>query len=369
MSAPSTDCYANIVGLYSGDCNCYDAAPAGYDISDSGLYLSDLLEPSFIDGLLNCDQGASVWTLMEDVRDLAIRNFIADSNALMLQSNKLRRQPYYGGLGMSTFTRDLSVVNGYYAGARIITPIIRSGYLKIKKIGLLLNTTTPLTLDIYDRNGTNLYTLNLNATANIHTVNDITDITLPLYDDYLDYMEYWFIYTVNGFQPKNNGVYSCVTCERNKPEWGQFIYSPKHKWSNWLNIGGFTSAALPNFMNTTTSGVSSLYGLTFQVELGCLVNEVFCKDQLDYEGNTLAQGMALAIQKLSAVYFIDKILTSPNLNRDIMINREQLGIMKQEWIAGYQEMIHYITDNIDVTATDCFECRDIIEMLHGGIFA
>ena len=96
MSAPSTDCYQDIIGLYNGDCDCLDGRPLDYNVSDSGLYISDLLEPKFIDGLLNCDQGDSVWELMEIVRDLAIRYFIADSNALLLQGNKLKRIPYKG---------------------------------------------------------------------------------------------------------------------------------------------------------------------------------------------------------------------------------------------------------------------------------
>lgn len=369
MSAPDISCYDYIIGLYSGDCDCLDGRPVDYNVSDSGIYISDLLEPTLINGLLNCDQGDSVWELMEFVRDLSIRYFIADSNALLLKSNKLKRNPYYGGLGSSVWTKDLSLTNLDYAGIRIMTPLIRSGYLKIKKIGLLLNSTQAVTVYIYDRNGTLLHTLSLNSTANIHTLNDITDITLPLFDEYLDYMEYFIFYQVNGFQPKNNGVIGCTSCQKNKPGWGTWNFNHKYPWVHWLNIGGFHSTGLPDFMNSTQSGSDYMNGLTFQVELGCLVNEVFCKDQLDYSGNTLAQAMAIAIQKLSASLFVDKILTTPNLNRFVMIDREQLTKSKEEWKQTYQDMINYIVDNIDITANDCFECKDIIEMIHGGIMA
>jgi hypothetical protein len=364
----ANECYNYIIGLYRGDCACYGIPPEDYDISDSGLYLSDLLEPKFIDGLLNCDQGDSIWELMEVVRDLAVQYFIADSNALLMQSNKLKRNPFYGGIGSSIWTKDLSIVDGYRAGVRVISPLIRGGYLKIKKIGLLLNTTQALTLTIYNRNGTLLHTINLNAVADSHTNNDIPDITLPLFDEYLDYMEYWFIYTVSGFQPKNNGRYSCASCIKSKPGWGSYFYDSKIPWAHWVNVGGFTSDGLPDF-NSTSSGTDKMNGLTFQVELACMVGEVFCEDQLDYNGNTLAQAMAVAIQKKSAALFVEKIMNTQNLNRAVMINHESLTKSRDEWLVSYNEMIAYIVENVDISANDCFECKDIIEMIQGGIFA
>ena len=272
---------------------------------------------------------------------------------------------------MSTWTKDLSVLNLNFAGVRMMTPLIRSGYLKIKKIGLILNTTTPLVVDIIDRNGTILHSLNLTATANAHTINDVSafNITLPLYDDYLDYMEYFFQYQVAGFQPKNNGLYSCSGCVKNKPGWGNWYYGPKFPWNHWVNVSGFNAVGLPNYMNSLASGSDYMYGMTFQVELGCLVNEVFCKDQLDFEGNTLAQAMAVAIQMKSGALFIDKILNTVNLNRQVMLDREQQQKNKEQWEKSYQDMITYITQNIDIEANDCFECRDVIEMIAGGIFA
>jgi len=364
MSAPDISCYENVIGLYNGDCQCYNC---DFGTSDSGLYLSDLLEPKFIDGLLNCDQGDSICELMEIVRDLAVRYFIADSNALLLQSNKLKRSPYYGGLGSSVYTKDLSLTSMDYAGVRIMTPLIRSGYLKIKKIGLLLNSTQAVTLYIYDRNGTLLHTLNLNSTANTLSQNTV-DITLPLYDDYLDYMEYFIFYQVNGFQPKNNGVIGCSSCQKTKPGWGAYYFDHKHPWLHWLNVGGFHSTGLPDF-NSDVSGSELMNGLTFQIETGCLVNEVFCKDQLDFDGNTLAQAMAVAIQHKAGALFIDKILNTTNLNRQVMLDREQQQKNKEAWEQTYKDMITYITQNIDIETNDCFECRDVIEMIAGGIFA
>jgi hypothetical protein len=111
-------------------------------------------------------------------------------------------------------------------------------------------------------------------------------------------------------------------------------------------------------------------GLTFDIELGCKVEEVFCKDALDFQGNYLARAMAIAIQMFSAALFVDKILLSPNLNRMQMINHEQLTASSVEWKSKYAEMINFIVDNTDVEAiNDCYECRDVVEMIKVGIFS
>jgi len=98
MSAPDLSCFDEIIGLYNGDCPCYDC---DFGASASGLYISDLLEPKLIDSLLNCDQGASICDLMEIVRELAIRNFISDANALLMKQAKLKRSNFKGGIGRS----------------------------------------------------------------------------------------------------------------------------------------------------------------------------------------------------------------------------------------------------------------------------
>jgi hypothetical protein len=49
--------------------------------------------------------------------------------------------------------------------------------------------------------------------------------------------------------------------------------------------------------------------------------------------------------------------------------REQLEKDRQDWIKTYQDMITYITQNVNIEANDCFECKDLIEMIQGGIFA
>jgi hypothetical protein len=52
-----------------------------------------------------------------------------------------------------------------------------------------------------------------------------------------------------------------------------------------------------------------------------------------------------------------------------MLDREQQQKNKDEWLTNYNEMLKYIAENIDITANDCFECRDLIDMIKAGIMA
>lgn len=374
MSAPG-DCYDYIIGLYNGDCECYDGKPADFDTSDSGLFLSELLEPSLINSLLNCDQGASIWQLMEIVRAYAIKLFISDTNALLMKSNKLTRLPFYGGIGRNKYTKTHALTAGYYAGVRMFAADIVSGYLRIKKIGGIFDTTGTVDILIYDNNGDLLHTVTIDTIANQHKLTTLASvIELPLHDEYQDNLEYWFIYQVGAAMPKNNDL-SC-NCEqwtpcfdKSHPYWSQTKSNKKNGWGDYVMVGGFYASALPDFMNSSQTTKNDMYGLTFDVELGCKVGEVLCKDQLDFDGNTLAQAIAVAIQKKSAALFIDKILLSPELNRIIMLDREQLSKSRDEWLSDYDTMVNYIAENTDVRVNDCLECRDLIEMSKGKILA
>jgi hypothetical protein len=372
MSVIPPTCYDYIIGLYSGDCDCYDYAPDDYNVSDSGLYLSDLLEPAFINALLNCDQGASIWDLMGITRDYAIKLFIADTNALLMKENKLTRLPFYGGIGRNKYTKTLDLNFGNYAGVRMFCADIVSGYLRIKKIGTIFDTTGTIDLMIYDNNATLIDTITLTTTADVHTQN-VVDIELPLHDEYQDNLEYFFLYQVSS-QPKNNDL-SC-NCEAwtpcfdvNRPYWGQTKSNKKNGWANYMMVGGYNRATLPDFMNIIPTASNNMYGLTFEVELGCKVGEVLCKDQLDYDGNTLAQSIAVAIQMKSAALFIDKLLLSPNLNRIVMIDREQMTKSRDEWLTTYGAMVNYIAENVDIKANDCLTCKDLIVMTKAKILA
>jgi hypothetical protein len=136
-------------------------------------------------------------------------------------------------------------------------------------------------------------------------------------------------------------------------------------------VGGYHTSTLPAFgtESISTSSSNMLYGLTFDVELKCRIGEVLCYESLDFESNNLAAAMAIAIQHKAAVTVASWIINSGNLNRLTMINTEQLISDIAKWNVIYNDMITFISKEVDITANDCLYCRDIFEMARTGILA
>ena len=62
-----------------------------------------------------------------------------------------------------------------------------------------------------------------------------------------------------------------------------------------------------DFSDTASNGTHGLY---FDIELSCDVNQVLCKDNMDYISNPIAGAMALAVQYQSAINVMKSILAA-----------------------------------------------------------
>ena len=60
---------------------------------------------------------------------------------------------------------------------------------------------------------------------------------------------------------------------------------------------------------------------------------------------------------------------SDKLNRDTMINIESANGLIGFYQTKYKEYLNVIMKQIDIKATDCFECVDFIQMTKRGILA
>ncbi|MCX6328204.1 MAG: hypothetical protein NTZ85_01635 [Bacteroidia bacterium] len=373
MSLPLT-CWDYIIGLSRTECECYDAVTTLR--SDSGLYLDELVELRSVNGLLNCEHGTEIWDMMSNSRDEAVRIFIGDVNALLMRSYQLKRQPYYGAIGRVKYSADMSLTTGYYYGARIFCANIVSGNLIIKKIGTLFNTTGTITLWVYNNKNELVATRTLNTTANTHNNNVLAvPIELPMHDGYVDNLEYYFIYKLAANIPKNNEVKcNCgkfkATFNTGKPYffWSQAESRSQDYWSRYAMVGGFARSSITDLSDLPTVTSNYMHGLTFEVEFKCIINEVLCKDYFDFDANPLAISTALAIRYKAGQLLLEMILRTVNINRDVMINREQITADRDAILAKYNEHVNYIASNVNVQANDCLECRDLIKIAKAGIF-
>lgn len=372
MSIVIPDCYESIVGLTRTDCECYTSIPDDASDSMSGLYLDELVGLSFIQSMTNCDNGNDLFQNMEKARDNAITSFQADTNALLLQNYKMKRKPFYGGIGRIV-SNSITIPNGNYLGVRLRGDSVKGGVLYIKSIGTSFYHSGIITLNIYNNLGELVGNYNLNAVQDVHTQNPV-NIQLPLYSDYAENMEYSFVYQYDdNLRPKVNDI-KC-SCGSFKPVFNcrKPYYHNSHEktygWADWLMVGGINSVGLPDFTALPDATNNYMYGLTFQVELKCKVGDVLCTDQLDFDGNPLAAAMAIAIQNKAGEILGSWVLQSGNLNRFTLINTEQLINDVANFKTTYNQMIRYIVESADITQNDCFSCNDIWNMAKGGIFS
>jgi len=374
MSA-NLECFDYIIGLSRTDCSeCY-TIPADAGTSLSNLFIDELESLRSISGLENCERGEDVFQLMSESRDEAILYFMSDIELRLQEMYKLRRNPFKGSIGRVKTTASRALTVGNWAGVRMACADVVSGVLTITNIGTLFESSGTIDLYVYNNLGELEGSYTLNTVANTHTSNPV-NIELPLHADYIDNLEYFFVYVVAG-QPLNNTADSTKcslsfnTCNPYS-ECGVNYYSQTNKqygWTEWLMAGAFSDSTLNDLDDCSTTTSSYMNGLTFLVELRCKVNEVLCMDELDFVANPLAMAMAHAIRYKAGELLVNKILLSPNLRRETMINTEALVAARDVWIVKYDKLAEDLTKRIDVTINDCLECRDGQEIILGGIFS
>lgn len=375
MSISIPDCYESIVGLTRSTCECYGEIPEDASDSLSGLYIDELVGLSFIQAQTNCDNNNDLFQSLKRSRDNAISAFQADTNALLLQNFRQRRQNFYGGIGRVQ-DNNTTLVDGDLYGVRMYCDNVKGGVLYIKQIGTLFKQTGQVELSVYNNLGDLVATKTLNTTANTHQQNTV-DLELPLHSDYTEHLEYFFVYQYQDvLVPKVNDVKCSCGAFKPKYDCSHPYFGKQHEttygWADWLMVGGLHFTTLPDFTDVSCTGLTTnnlMYGLTFNVELRCKIDSVLCDQQLDFEGNPLAGAMAIAIQNKSGEILGNWILQSGNLNRFTLIGAEQLMADVANFKATYEQMIQYIVQSVDITQNDCLACKDVYEMAKRGIFA
>jgi len=368
------DCYDYIIGLSRTECTCDD--PKGdfeldFNTSYSGLYMDELQPLSILNSLENCE--SDVWDIMNRARENAIKNFVSDGTRELLKHNKVRAQPYGGVVGRRTNTKDRSLTTTY-AGVHLMCKRIVGGNITIKKFYTAFNFTGTVTVTVVDNLGVTHGTYVLNVTEDTWVENDISDLTLPLWNDLVDHVEYFIYYTRGANQPRNNDL--CCNCHKsmlfsaNRPYYLRG-HNDAYRWAESVMVGGFDTGDISRFDDVTYNygGGNYLNGLSFDVDVNCDLGKVLCKNSLNFESDPLAIATAYAVLYKAAEILADHIFAYPQMSYAKLVSRENLATEQASWIKKYQEMIEYIGLETDITKTDCLECKDDLKIEKGTIFS
>lgn len=374
MSVIIPDCYESIIGLSRTNCDCYDI-PSDASESLSGLYIDELESLAIINSIKDCENNNDVFEQMAKARALAIISFQGDTNALMMQSFKLRRNNFSGAIGRAVYKGVVSQTTGQYYGVRMLCSNIKSGVLQIKNIGTMFEQTGTIDLQVWNNVGELVEEFTLDTEAGKHHKNTVV-LELPLHNKYIENLEYYFVYQSGANKALNNDI-KC-NCggfkpyfDKDKPYYNQLQQDRNFWWANWLMAGSYNVATLPDYsvaQSSRTCG-NQMNGLTFEVDLKCKISEVLCYESLDFESNNLAIATAMAIQNKGGSIMGNWVISHGGLSRFKLLDTEQMLENIKKWDKVYIDMVKYIASEADITVNDCLACKDIFEMAKRGILA
>lgn len=369
-------CLDNIIGLSRTPCDCNDPKSIDHDVSTSGRYLdeTDGLSLSLADAASDCDSG-SVWDLMDRSRSNAIQSFKSDMMAKLLTTYKHKRKPWSGLMGGSDFKNTIDI-NGAYAGLQVYCQNIIGGVMSLKRIGLVFDSAADFTIYVYDNLEDDIIdSFDVHCDAGKLTWYNLTSpLNLDMNNYGSDSPRYYFLYQKSTFKPKDikgscgcGGGHYSYYYRPDSPMFKPFPPYEKYRWSEFVMLTGTYGDSLSDRDNWAT--VQYLQGLLLDVDFKCKVQDLLCKDTLDFETNENAAVMATAIQFKAAASLIDSILASGNINRYTMTDRERLMGKKNTYTTEYNNRIEFLAQNINLTANDCLSCNDFNDLMKVGIFS
>lgn len=369
-------CLDNIIGLSRTACDCFDPKSFQSDVSTSGRYLDETegLSLNMMDAGADCEQG-SVWDMMDKARSNAILSFKTDMMAKLLTTYKHKRKPWSGLMGGTDFKNTLEL-SGSYSGVQVYSQNIIGGIMSVKRIGLIFDSAADFTIYVYDNLEDDVVAqYDVHANANVLTwCNLPASLNLDMNNTGNESPRYWFLYANSTFKPKDvkascgcGGGHYAYYFNTISPKFKAFPPYEKYRWSEFIMLTGTSGTTLTDRENW--GNTQYLQGLILDVDFKCKVQDLLCKDTLDFDTNENAAVMATAIQFRAGALMIDSILASGTINRYTMTDRERLMGKKNTYTTEYLKRVDFLAQNINLTANDCLECNDFNDLLKVGIFS
>jgi hypothetical protein len=372
-------CLAEVIGLSRTSCNCWDTGkPVNFDVSQSGLFISDYVPLSYTNTAKDCEKGG-VWDILQTAREQAIRAFLADLPTVLNRDFKPNYTAFLGWVGSIRYSQTkVALTLGNYQAWRIKPRRINGGKIILREVSLALeNILAPVSVavDVYSNADftTSLGTATLNFITNGFTTASFpTPVELDLSDKdangYLaqdDDLRYYLVYQLpSGARYANNEIYAnsggCGSCG------GDTLRNATNPFLTYAEIESVEAGTLGNLDANPQNSDLSARGLRLKADWGCAEMDWLCGLTYDPnalgsgESKTLAAAVANAILRKAIYFTASAILQSTNISSVTILSRESLLGKTQSSEKHYREWLIYMAQNFPQSLTDCISCKSDI---------
>lgn len=342
------ECFKNIIGISRTECECLASAiPPEDQESKSGIYLDEVEGGLKISAIAKIDC-RDFLEKAKDARKRAIDLFIEQIIGVYSSAPYRRRyRQFKSRIGKVNSLRPLNTKT--YAGLRLRSNLIRGAELTVTKIGLILMSEQDVTVQVYKsyRDDSSFMEL-VTEYSDIPTIANVTStyilpepLVLPLYDDNLREIDYYFVYDTSEYgQPRDNQ--SSCSCG-----------GMESILKTYLKSQGVTSDTVEGLVMASASNYA--YGLFLEAEIDCGVKEMLCSLLTYDESNTIAHAIAYKAQEL----LIEDVLGSANINRFTMLSNERLWGKRNHFRKEFDDRVIWLSQVLPVEQiSDCLHCND-----------
>ena len=342
------ECLESIVGVTKDFCQCLHGQIDETEFqevnkSNSGLFLDNVEGGLFLRNVPQLDKCKSFFDIQVEAIKNAKNFFSADILAELNLKYQVKKTNYFGEIGKINYTASMNTTKRLQF---LKLQPNNDGVVQIDRIRVFLNqtVTTKAWIVKIEENQTEGEIIFENEA--VSTVNNILTIPfpeglkLPLNVNGKK-QNYFVVYErLGSVQPRDLKV-SCG-CSGGDG-FAPFLFVTGGEAETFSEIG------------TSLTDVFT-HGISLDVQIKCETGSVICKEY--NENDAIAYVTAFAILYKSAELVIENVMNSSEVNRFTMLSREHLWGKRSHFKKEYENRIRYLSENIDVTSSDCFLCRE-----------
>lgn len=348
-------CLSEIIGIINTECGCVTGALTPEELeplkrSTSGLYLEDLEGGLNMRGVSVLDSCKNFAQMSLFARDGAVKRLEADVLTALSLKYKTGKGAFIGNIGRPSYATTLQT-NKRFQYLRMRPAQQSDAVMKVTGLRVIVDRAATLNVRILSvpeggNQGTEVFAGSAEAQANTYATIPVpteTPLMLPLsvQGQPMEYYVIWDKVAAGGANPKDLKL-DCNCGFKNNPI------------AEYMKLEG-GEVEDDQMLSTGSKDVYS-HGIVLDVDVRCVPGNLICREY-DRE-NAIAVTMAYATMYKAGELLIESVMSSNEINRYTMMNREYLWGKRNHFRKEYETRIQYLASTIDVSSSDCYICRE-----------